>query len=71
MARLFSNRNDHSYGGIRGLYSVANDICEMGCPLLHFQHGRFVLQPVSDQNDLDLLSTERQEEWDLKFRSLF
>ena len=70
MAGLFSSRNNHSYGGIRGLYSVADDFFQMGHPILHLLHCHIALLLVSNQNDLDLLSTERQEKWDLKFRSV-
>ena len=71
MAGLFPNRNDRSHGGFRNLYFVANYFREMGHPILDFLHCHFALLPISNQNDLDLLSAERQEKWDLKFRSPF
>jgi hypothetical protein len=71
MAGLFSNRNDHPYGGVGRLYSVANHFYPMGFSLLDSRHRPFALQPISRQDDLDLLSTERQKKWDLKFRSPF
>ena len=59
MAGLFPNRNDHSYGGIRGLYSLEYYFCEMGFSVFDFQHCPFAFQSISSQDDLDLLSAER------------
>jgi hypothetical protein len=70
MAGLFSNRNDHSYGGIGLIYFMANNFRPMGFSILDFRHRPFALQPISSENDLDLLSAERQKRWDLKFRSV-
>jgi len=71
MARLFSNRDDPSHDGIRVLHIVANHFCEMGHRINDLWHCPFAFQPISSQDDLDLLSTERQKKWDLKFRSAF
>jgi hypothetical protein len=67
MARLLSN-DDNMFDGLFGVvYLVANDLCEMGLSLIDLRGCSFALWPVSNQNDLDLLSTERQETWHLRF----
>jgi hypothetical protein len=71
MAGLFSDHYNFSHDRIGILYSVANDLCEVGYPVLDFWLGPFALRPVPNENDLDLFSTERQGRWDLKFRLPF
>ncbi len=71
MAGLFSNHDDAFDDGVGLLYFVANYFYEMGFSILDFRYRPFALQPISSQNDLDLLSAERQKRWDLKFRSAF
>ena len=71
MAGLFSNRHDRSHGGIGDLYSLGDYFCSLGFPFLDFRHRPFALQPISGENDLDLLSAEGKEKWDLKFISPF
>jgi len=71
MAGLFSDYYNCPHGRIRSLYYVADDFFQMGHPILHLLHCHIALQLVSNQNDLDLLSTKRQEKWHLRFKSLF
>ncbi len=60
MAGLFSNLNNYSYDGIRGLYSVANGFREMGPSFSDFWCCHSALWLVSNENDLDLFSAKRQ-----------
>ena len=71
MAGLFSDHYNQPHGRVRVLYLMADDFREMGHSIFDLWCCTFVICLVSNQNDLDLLSTERQEKWDLKFRSLF
>ena len=67
MAGLFSNGYNRSYGHSGALYIVASDLCEMGLSFIDVRDRSFALRPVSNQNDLDLLSSERKGAWHLKF----
>jgi len=66
MAGLFSDCHDYPHGRIRVLYFVANGFCEMGDSILDLRSGHFALWTISNQNNQDLFSTERQERWDLR-----
>jgi hypothetical protein len=48
---------------------MGNHFLEMGFSVLDFRYRPFALQLISSQNDLDLFPAERQNRWDLKFRS--
>ena len=50
---------------------MANYFREVGHPILDFRHCHFALQSISSQNDLDLLSAEKEKSWHLSFSSLF
>jgi hypothetical protein len=66
MAGLFPDHHDYPHGRIRVLYFVANGFCEMGDSILDLRSGHFALWTISNQNNQDLFSTERQERWDLR-----
>ena len=70
MAGLFSDDDDRSYDLSGVLYLVASDLCEMGLSLIGLRGCPSVLRSISNQNDLALLSTEKEEEWSLSFSSL-
>ncbi len=71
MEGLFPNRDDPFHDGIRVLCFVANHFCEMGHPISDLWHCPFAIQPISNQNDLDLLPAEKQGKWYLRFKSAF
>ena len=50
---------------------MANHFREVGHSIVDFRHCPFALQSISSQDDLELLSAERQGRWDLKSRLAF
>jgi hypothetical protein len=50
---------------------MANYFREVGSSLFDLRERPSALWSVSSQNDLDLLPSEKEKAWDLKFRSPF
>lgn len=69
MAGLFSDDHDRLHGRSGFLHLMADPFREVGDSISDFFHCPRPFQHLPNQNDLDLLPTERQEKWDLRFRS--
>ena len=69
MAGLFSDDHDRLHGRSGFLHLMADPFREVGDSFLDPRSCAFALRSVSNQNDLGILSKERQKRWDLRFRS--
>jgi len=70
VAGLFSDRHNSPYGRTGILYPLADDFCEVGFSVLDFRRRSFAFWSFSNQNDLGLLSPEREKGWHLSFNLL-